>query len=349
MPVRAAFMMDTSGGGAGADVIAALTQGGGIAEMRVLHGGRLPLRMAVQLAAFRPDVVITAGAGVHGALAMLYRLLCPRSRVLVSLADGPDFTRSLLRRAVLAWADGVLAEGEGLHAASAPLRGPGARVFPLSGPCGLEPFLALPLTRDGAAVHRLVYAGPLSPQSGVVDIVLSLAAWAESHPARAVEIWWLGEGDLAGVLDAQPLPDNMTQRFPGAVPPEQLPGVFAQCGIMVLPLRPAPGPSPVAAAMAAGLVVIGSGRDGHARHYMDGGIGWIFDPARPDDMMEAVGSALQGTPDQLAAMRAAGRQVVRDSAAQGMADRTRAALAAILPGPNQRPGAAPSHQALEPR
>ena len=188
-----------------------------IALSRLL--ARLPFHCAVQLVAYSPDLVIAEDFGARTLQAALYRSLSRRSRLLLCAIEPPP-RFGLIERLVLSQVDGILAEGESMVRAVEQLDIPTSRVFPISTPGDFETFLACPRVRPGPAAHRLACVGDLSPHSGAVDLLIGLAAWAERHPDRQAEIWWLGEGDLAGVLEAQPLPDNMTQRFLGTLNPQ---------------------------------------------------------------------------------------------------------------------------------
>lgn len=339
MPTRAAILLDHAEDGH-ATLTGALTQAHAVTEVR--SSAAHPDRRAWWLAAFRPDIVVAAANGPDALLAAAYRILFPRTRLLLRLGgparpEGP--MRRALRHFVLRQADAVLAEDA---AASGDWARSGRHLVPLSGPSGLEAFLACPLPRAPGSVHRVVYAGPLTPRSGATDILSCIAAWAAQHGDHPIEIWWAGEGDLAGILDAQPLPPCMTQRFLGPLDRATLADCFGQCGILVLPLDREAGddPAPVAEALAAGLVVVGSAQDPEVRRFVvDGVNGWVFDPHRLDRLGRAIGLALGAVSDKLAAMRAAGRERVTRLAAQSDADRLHAALSLVLPATTvQRPG-----------
>lgn len=335
MSMRAA-MLTGSTNGVDAALAAALTYEGTVAEVKTLGSGpHSHIRAAMLLMVFRPDLVIIEDCSFKFILAVLYRWRWRRSRLLVRIG-GTDQRPGFIRRLVLSQADGVLAEDEAAdHPANDWANGDKrlshTRVFSMFAPIGLEPFLTTALFRTPAQAYRLVYAGPISPYSGVADILMSVAAWAERNLDREVEIWWIGEGDLTGVLEAQPLPDNMSQLFLGALAPEPMAKAFTECGIMVLPLHGF-GRALVAEALATGLVVVGDVRGAHARRLLsEGTLGWTFDPQQTGALLDAVGQALTCPFEQLVDMRFHGRELVSRAAIQGTAERLRAVWTMVMP------------------
>ncbi len=169
-------------------------------------------------------------------------------------------------------------------------------------------FMACPLTRAGSAARRIVHMGDLMPHGGSADFLACAITWAEHNPETPLEILWLGEGDLRGVLQAQPMPSNMTQMF-GPIPGStELAAILARCGLLVAPCLAEPRCSWVAEAMAAGLPVLGSVHHAQARalvtHHENG---WLFNPLRADEMLGALDLALSIPLARLEEMRGAAR------------------------------------------
>ncbi len=244
------------------------------------------------------------------------------------------------RRFVMSRVDGVLAHAEA--AAAVELLGmPSARIFSLGEP--RDEFArhaqASPSDQEHSPeqartpeqAHRLVYAGDLAPQAGVADILIGAASWAEQHPGRAVEIWWIGEGSLRGVLEAQPLPENVSQRFLGKLGAEDTDRAFAQCGILVVPTLINDRHPMLAEAMSLGLPVLGSLRSRKVRDWVrEGDTGWLFDPLLPEQISAALASALDTPATRLDRMRAACCARVAAMSPHGLADRLERAVAAVL-------------------
>ena len=174
-----------------------------------------------------------------------------------------------------------------------------------AGPC----FGRLPATRTAADAHRIVYAGPLSPSSGVADFLLCAATWAERNPERRVELCWIGDGDLRGVLMAQPLPVNLVQEFKGALTAAETAEQFGRSGLLAIPGLAHGWPPCLTEAMASGLAVLGSNRNPAIRSLVvPWRTGWLFDPFSALEMLDALDAALTTAPVQIDVMRVAARK-----------------------------------------
>lgn len=89
-------------------------------------------------------------------------------------------------------------------------------------------------SEHNSALRRLMYVGPLTPAAGVADFFETIAAWADERPYISVEVVWFGDGDLKGILQAQPLPPNMYQVFKSPAV-EVMPRDFASYDLCVMP------------------------------------------------------------------------------------------------------------------
>ena len=316
-----------------------------IAEHRIMRSG--PGALA-RLLSFRPDVVVSGEFGAAALQAALYRAAWPRSRFVLCAADTPP-TSGLRGRLVLDRADAVLAEGGAVAHAMEQLAGSVGRVFAVSMLFDLEPFLDCGEARPAPEAYRMVHAGDLSPQSGAADLLAGVAACAEQQPGRAMEIWWAGDGDLAGVLAAQPLPPNLSQRFLGQLDGPDLARAFRQCGLLLAPSLADDKQAQVAQGLAAGLPVLGSTRSRIVRQLVREGVnGWLFDPLRPADVIQAVKRALDVPAGQLDLMREQARALVRPAPSQEYASQFGDAIAAALAAPNRAPARTPARTSLVP-
>ena len=171
--------------------------------------------------------------------------------------------------------------------------------------------LGCSLERTQETATRILYLGDLSPQSGVVDLLACITAWADRHRDIPVDICWAGTGDLQGVLRAQAMPPNLTQSFTPPPADDAIASLVARCGILAVPNTGLVDLLPIAQAMAAGLPVFGSARCPEARLLVTStATGWLFDPLSPVEMSAALDAALSTSPMRLAEMRAAARHRV---------------------------------------
>ncbi len=316
-----------------------------VTEHRTMRSG--PGTLA-RLLSYRPDIVVSGEFGAAALQAAFYRAVRPRSRFVLCLADTPR-TSGLRRRVVLDRADVMLAEGGAVAHATEQLAGSAGRVFAVAMPFDLEPFFDCAETRPAPEAYRMVHAGDLSPQSGAADLLAGVAACAEQQPRRNLEIWWAGDGDLTGVLAAQPLPPNLSQRFLGRLDGPGLARVFGHCGLLVAPSLADDKQAQAAQGMAAGLPVLGSTRCRIVRQLVREGVnGWLFDPLRPADVVQAVRRALDVPASHLDLMREQARALVRPSPSQEFAGQFGHAITAALAAPNRAPARTPARTPLVP-
>ena len=291
----------------------------------------------------RPPVVV-ASTGGSVAAALAYRLLRRRSRLLI-WSDGPAPPWRWLRRLALRLADGVLVRGEPEAGAAIAVRGTDA-VFELRGPHETTIFLDGAPTRAEPDAYRLVVRSPLTPPSGVLRILDGVARAAERLPSRRIELHWIGEGDLRGVLAAQPLPDNFCQWFLGDLDREDTARFFNRSGLLIAPFdpdHPVLFKARVAEAMASGLVVLFDRSHPAAGHVLrDGETGIAFDALRPDGLASALQSVLSMSSDQLDLMRLAARRCALEMSPRDFALRLARAVDTVTrEGPGPGPRAAP--------
>ncbi len=261
-----------------------------------------------EMAACRPDVLVVKGFGLPVALALLYAQW-RRARVVLWLTS-PALPAGPVRLA-LSLVDAVVANTPATALAVERHGVPASRIFTLADAHDVSAFLNVPPSRAPVAAHRMICVGPLTPAAGVADFQSAVASWAEANPDRPVEIWWAGEGSLRGVLEAQPLPDGVSQRFLGVLDAPARAAAFAQCGLLVLPSLNGDWGHVVPEAQAAGLPVLGSRRSHDVVHQVrDGLTGWRFDPFSPESVYTCLDQALRASCAELDRMRAAGRDAL---------------------------------------
>ena len=256
-----------------------------------------------------PDLTICRDFGLGTIRAVLNRRLSPQSRVLLCINEMPANAR-MVHRVILAGIDAVLVPSDCLARAVHAFGVPASRIVLSSRRDDLALFDRPARSRVGDDLQQLIYVGDLEPEAGVADFLLCVAAWAERNPRRRVGIQWCGEGCLRGVLEAQPLPPNVQQLFPGRMARRELAAMFLDCDILAMPALADPWDDVVAEALTAQLPVLGSTQ---SRAVVDlivhGKSGWVFNPFGTGAMARAVEMALNTSPDELDQMRtyAAGR------------------------------------------
>lgn len=251
-----------------------------------------------------PDLTICRDFGFGTVRAVLRRRLAPQCRVLLCLDEMPLSVR-MVHRVVLAGVDAVLVHSDALARAIHAFGVPASRIVLSSSRDDFALFDRPARPQATGGLHQIVHVGDLEPEAGVADFLLCVAAWAESNPQRRVSIRWCGEGCLRGVLEAQPLPPNVQQLFPGRITRKELAATFLGCDILALPALADPWDDVVPEALAAQLPVLGSTQSRAVADLVVHGVtGWVFDPFEKGAMARAVELTLNTLPDELDRMRA---------------------------------------------
>lgn len=290
-----------------------------------------PVQILAQLSLFRPQLIVCENLGWQTLQAALFRAMSARARLLLCMTEAPSVLAPRSRW-ILRNTDGVLVDSAQVAATVEALQFPTARIFSSSQSHDLEAFLACRALRSDAEARRLIFAGDLTPGSGAADLLINVVSWAEENPEQPIEIWWAGDGDLVGVLDAQPLPTSVSQRFLGRLETSDLAAVFTQCGILVVPSLGNDRRAPVLEGLAAGLPVLGSQLSSRVLHSVRDDVnGWLFDPLQPNGMADALDRAMTVPLATLEQMRDRAQATVRPAATLGLAERFALPLTTIMP------------------
>ena len=250
-----------------------------------------------------PDLTICRDFGFGTVRAVLRRRLTPQSRILLCIDEVPPSVR-MAHRVVLAGVDAVLVHSDALARAIHALGVPASRIV-LSGSRDDFSLFDCSARSRASGDLQIVHVGDLEPEAGVADFLLCVAAWAERNPQRRVGVRWCGEGCLRGVLEAQPLPPNVQQSFPGRITRSELAATFLDCDMLALPALADPWDDVVPEALTAQLPVLGSMQSRTvADLVVHGTTGWVFDPFENGAMARTVELALNTSPDELDWMRA---------------------------------------------
>ena len=235
---------------------------------------------------------------------VLLRSLTFRTRLLLCLKQLPPNLRGL-HCFILAGVDAILVETDALACALVQCGVPASRIVSLCDANDLNLFDQPRRARSDGDVCRIVYVGDLEPEAGIIEFLPCVVAWATRNPQRNVEIWWLGEGCLRGVLEAQPIPANVRQKFRGKVSREELAPIFLESDLLAFPVLTDPWKDVISEAITAQLPVLGSCLSRKVVQLITQGVtGWIFDPSEVGAMAHTVDLAIGMLPSELERMRA---------------------------------------------
>lgn len=274
-----------------------------------------PTDTIVELSRFQPDAVISVEMGFRTLLACCYAKVHPRCRLLIwsevteITERGRGGLRMLLRRFIAQRANGFLAVGGAGVRYIESLGVARAKIFQIAYSTDLAPFVAISLERPPAISRRLLFSGQFVERKGLVPFVQALITWALVHRDQQTEFALVGDGPLRADLAALPMPDNVKLLFIGTLQYHQLPRVYAESGIFVLPTLADTWAVVVNEALASGLPVLGSLYSQAVEEMVcDGKNGWTFRPDRRGEMDDALNRALTATDSELNAMRACARK-----------------------------------------
>ena len=169
-------------------------------------------------------------------------------------------------------------------------------------------FLAPPHRTAGKAGHRLLFVGLLVERKGLVPFLETLRLWGERHPADRVEFRLAGDGPQREALERMEMPSNIKLRFLGSVPYDQLPALYSESDVSVLPTFADEWGVVVNEAMSAGLPVLGSLHSQAVEELVtDDETGWTFYPDNSESVYAALDRALGTSSDRRISMGAAAR------------------------------------------
>jgi len=143
----------------------------------------------------KPKVVISSELGARTVQAVIYRFLCPGTRLIIRAAvsevseEGRDRLRNWLRRVLLNHADAVLVNGQSgaryIRRFGVPLE----KVFTVPYTTDMTALRGVPLERPLEADLRLLYVGQLIRRKGVLPFFDILREWALRHETRTANLW----------------------------------------------------------------------------------------------------------------------------------------------------------------
>lgn len=163
---------------------------------------------------------------------------------------------------------------------------------------------------------RLLYVGALTPQKGVHTAIDALQILHNRSHHNGITLSIVGAGTpeqemlVRKQIGENGLDENIT--LVGLVPNESLPALMAQHDVLVFPSIIEEGFGRVAVeAMAAGLVVVGTGVGGSAEILQDERNGLCFQPANAEQLATQV-QRLSSDPDLYVRLASAGQETVLD-------------------------------------
>jgi len=308
----------------------------GFSEPLAVH---IPVDTLQQLRKFSPDVTISAEMGARTLLAIVFRKLNPRSRLIVwaeaaeSTERGRGLARHIARKIFVKNADAFLAVGASAVKYLERIGAPPARIFKIAYTTDIARFAVNLLTRPPERAHRLLFCGQLVERKGLVPFIQALSMWAANHPERAVEFMLAGDGPLREQIARLPLSPNVKLEFLGVFQYDDLPEIYGRAGVFVLPTLADTWAVVVNEALLAGLPVLGSAYAQAVEELIqDGRNGWAFRPDDAADTYRAIDRIMNASCAELDEMRAQGRIAASRLSPERVADLIGAAVNSCMSG-----------------
>ena len=231
----------------------------------------------------QPDVIISGEMGFRTLQSAFYHKLNSQSKLILwaTVSEYSEQGRGKLRESLRHWlvpqADAVVVNGQSGARYVSQFGITDEQIFPAPYTTDICPFLSVPLARDPDQAYRLLYVGQLVERKGIEGFLSALARWGVAHPDRKIEFWLVGDGLLRSSLEQFSVPANVSLRFLGNVPYNELAQVYAKAGIFVFPTLADEWGLVANEAMAAGLPVLGSLYSQSVEELVvEGETGWTF-------------------------------------------------------------------------
>ncbi|MEM9826102.1 MAG: glycosyltransferase family 4 protein [Planctomycetota bacterium] len=297
----------------------------------------VPYDTGRQLAALRPDAVMSLELGARSVGAARYCRRHPESKLILCTfmsertEESRGWIRHRLRKRLVGAADALTYNGPSCKQYLRRFGVDESKLFHLPYAADDRTLYRGPLTRDEATARpRLLVVGQLSERKGVLPMLRQVADYVH-RTGRELEISFAGSGVLAETLANQPVPSRLHVRLLGNVPAEQLAIEMSQSGVMIAPTLADEWMLVVNEALQAGLPVIGSV---HAQAVTtlirDGHNGWSYDPVDDDALGRALDRYFECSTPRLEQMRIQARESVRERSPGWAAEGAIAALRSVL-------------------
>lgn len=275
---------------------------------------RATLQFQTIVRQFRPDVV-----HVHYPVAQCFPVvgasLFPHHWKLIVTVHNSDIRVSPIQEPVVRkWQGRLFARADALTAVSQSLLDDASEMYVNFRAKarvvhnGVGPhWFQLPLDRDASADY-VFFAGRLHPVKGVDLLLASWKAISSSFPGT--ELWIAGDGPERANLAALATKLNLSSsvRFLGSKTLEELPILYRNARVVVLPSRREGLPISLLEAGACGAICIGTRTPGIPEVIEDGKTGYLVSPDSPEELGKALIRTLQLSPDQTIQFRQAARE-----------------------------------------
>jgi len=292
----------------------------------------IPVSTWNDLRHLRPDVVVSLEVGPRTLQAFFLRWLGLRYKLVVQVRESEITAmsrgklRMMLRKFILPRVDQVLVNGESgrRHVRDCGVKDDKITIVP-SGTDTVH-FGSNAITSSDSAELKLLYVGALIPLKGIIPFAEILRDEA-ARSGRRIRWKVIGRGADEAGLRSMDWPPNLTFEMGGACQYHELPRIYAEHDVFVMPSLADEWGMVVNEAMASGLPVLGCTGTQAVEELVDpGGNGWIYQPGDEAGLRRALREMLGTERTALLAMGQAARKVALECSDHLAAERILEAL-----------------------
>jgi len=292
----------------------------------------IPVSTWNDLRHLRPDVVVSLEVGPRTLQAFFLRWLGLRYKLVVQVRESEITAMSrgklriMLRKFILPRVDQVLVNGESgrRHVRYCGVKDENITIVP-SGTDTVN-FGRNLITKSDSTELKLLYVGALIPLKGIMPFAKILREEA-ARSKRRIRWQVIGRGADEDELKSMEWPPNFTFEMGGACGYHELPRIYAEHDVFVMPSLADEWGMVVNEAMASGLPVLGcTGTQAVEELVNPGENGWIYQPGDEAALRRALREMLGTEPAALLAMGHAARDVALECSDHLAAERILEAL-----------------------
>ena len=296
----------------------------------------IPVSTWNDLRHLRPDVVVSLEVGPRTLQAFFLRWLGLRYKLVVQVRESEITAMSrgrlriMLRKFILPRVDQVLVNGESgrRHVRDCGVRDENITIVP-SGTDTVH-FGGNVITKSDSTELKLLYVGALIPLKGIIPFARILRDEA-GRSKRRIRWQVIGRGADEAELRSMDWPPNCIFEMGGACKYHELPRIYAENDVFVMPSLADEWGMVVNEAMASGLPVLGcTGTQAVEELVKPGENGWIYQPGDEAGLRQALREMLNTEPTSLLAMGNAARQVALECSDRMTAERILEALQKVM-------------------
>ena len=276
-------------------------------EYRIIH---LPVDTILSLLRYKAEVVISLEMGFRTLLAVGYRKIRPKTKLLVwacvteSIENQRGWGRTKLRRLLRRHVDGFIVNGASGVRYLGSLGVEENKIFKVPYCTDTVRFAEVAPVRSDAAARRLLYVGQFVERKGLLPFLEVLSNWAAANPETSVEFLLAGDGPLRAALESATVPSNLLIRFLGWISYDELADVYRNAGVFAFPTLADEWGMVVNEALSTGLPILGSvGAQSVEELVVEGQSGWLFRPDSTDGIYDAIGRCMSTPLHDLDRMR----------------------------------------------